>query len=92
MAAGHLSGQLDLGLVAATDRIHHVASNRAAVQAPLGATLYLEVLTPGVGYRLDDSGLQFATGPMPPVNEAPAGPMLALGAALVWWLGRRRNA
>ncbi|MBM3523432.1 MAG: hypothetical protein FJX57_10785 [Alphaproteobacteria bacterium] len=88
-----IRGQLDLGVVAATNRIRSIMSNRASVDAGGSAHLYLDLLTPDVRYELDDSGLQFLTAPTVPALDVPAPPpALLLASALLVSTGARRRA
>lgn len=78
-----LRGQLDLGVTAATYGGGGIFSNQASVSAGNSAHLYLDLLTPGVYYTLDDSGLQFESAPVVEVPEASSRVMALLGLAFV---------
>lgn len=82
-----LRGTLDLGVTAGTTLSNDILDVVAAVVG--SSTLYLDLLTPGVSYTLDDSGLQFQTGPTPPIPEPS---VLALLTAGLLVLLRKRRA
>lgn len=76
-----LSGLLELGVLTATSRADAIFANSASVSAGNSARFFLQVLTPGVDYRLDD-GSQFPILPGA-VPEPAAIWLVLLGLAMV---------